>query len=42
MVFEYRVLRGIFGPKMDEVTEDWRRLHIKNFTKLIPRQITLG
>jgi hypothetical protein len=22
-----RVLRKIFGPKRDEVTEDWRRLH---------------
>jgi hypothetical protein len=21
------VLRGIFGPKMDEVTGEWRRLH---------------
>jgi hypothetical protein len=26
-VFEYRVLRKIFGPKMDKVTEQWRRLH---------------
>jgi hypothetical protein len=26
-VFENRVLRGIFGPKRDEVTEDWRKLH---------------
>jgi hypothetical protein len=26
-VFENRVLRGIFGPKRDEVTGDWRRLH---------------
>jgi hypothetical protein len=24
-VFEKRVLRKIFGPKRDEVTEDWRR-----------------
>jgi hypothetical protein len=27
-VFENRVLRKIFGPKRDEVTEGWRRLHI--------------
>jgi hypothetical protein len=27
MVFENRVLRKIFGPKRDEVTEEWRRLH---------------
>jgi len=26
-VFESRVLRGIFGPKRDEVTGEWRKLH---------------
>ena len=26
-VFESRLLRNIFGPKMDEVTGEWRRLH---------------
>jgi hypothetical protein len=26
-VFENRVLRGIFGPKMDKVTGGWRKLH---------------
>jgi hypothetical protein len=26
-VFENRVLRGIFGPKKDEVTGGWRKLH---------------
>ena len=26
-VFENRVLRRVFGPKRDEVTEDWRKLH---------------
>jgi hypothetical protein len=26
-VFENTVLRGIFGPKRDEVTGEWRRLH---------------
>jgi hypothetical protein len=26
-VFENRVLRIIFGPKRDEVTGDWRKLH---------------
>jgi hypothetical protein len=26
-VFENRVLRRIFGPKMDDVTGDWRKLH---------------
>jgi hypothetical protein len=28
-VFENRVLRRIFGPKRDEVTGQWRRLHNK-------------
>jgi hypothetical protein len=27
-VFENRVLRRIFGPKRDEVTGKWRKLHI--------------
>jgi hypothetical protein len=26
-VFENRVLRRIFGPKRDEETGEWRRLH---------------
>jgi hypothetical protein len=26
-VFENKVLRIIFGPKRDEVTGDWRKLH---------------
>jgi len=26
-VFENRVLMRIFGPKRDEVTRDWRKLH---------------
>jgi hypothetical protein len=26
-VFENRVLRRIFGPKRDEVTGKWRKLH---------------
>jgi hypothetical protein len=26
-VFENRVLRRIFGPKRDEVTGEWKRLH---------------
>jgi hypothetical protein len=30
-VFESRVLRGIFGPKRDEVTGECRRLHSDEF-----------
>jgi hypothetical protein len=26
-VFDNRVLRGIFEPKRDEVTREWRKLH---------------
>jgi len=26
-MFENRELRRIFGPKRDEVTREWRRLH---------------
>jgi hypothetical protein len=26
-VFENRVLRGMFGPKRDGVTGEWRKLH---------------
>jgi hypothetical protein len=28
-VFENRVLRRIIGPKRDEVTAEWRKLHYK-------------
>jgi hypothetical protein len=27
MLFKNRVLRRIFGPRRDEVTGDWRKLH---------------
>jgi hypothetical protein len=33
-VFENRVLRGIFGPKRDEVTGDWRKLHNEELYRL--------
>jgi hypothetical protein len=33
-VFENRVLRRIFGPKRDEVTEEWRRLHNEELNDL--------
>ena len=26
-MFENRVLRRVFGPKRDEVTAEWRKLH---------------
>jgi hypothetical protein len=30
-VFENRVLRRIFGPKRDEVTGEWRKLHSEEY-----------
>jgi hypothetical protein len=43
-VFENGVLRGIFGPKTDEVTGEWRKLHSEELHNLysspyITRQI---
>ena len=35
--FENWVLRGIFGPKHDEVTGEWRKLHNEK-----PHQIFFG
>jgi len=33
-VFENRVLRRIFGPKRDEVTREWRKLHNEDLNDL--------
>jgi len=33
-VFESRVLRRIFGPKRDEVTGEWRKLHNEELNDL--------
>ena len=33
-VFENMVLRRIFGPKWDEVTWEWRKLHIEELNDL--------
>jgi hypothetical protein len=30
IVFENLVLRRVFGPKREEVTEYWRKLHIED------------
>jgi hypothetical protein len=38
-VFENRVLRRIFGPKRNEVKEDWRKLQKENFIACSPLQI---
>ena len=33
-VFENRVLRRVFGPKRDEVTGEWRKLHNEELSDL--------
>ena len=33
-VFENMVLRGIFGPKRDEVRGEWRKLHNEELNDL--------
>jgi hypothetical protein len=41
-VFENRVLRRIIGPKREEVTGEWRKLHNENFIICTHPQISLG
>jgi len=33
-VFENRALRRIFGPRRDEVTREWRKLHYEELNDL--------
>jgi hypothetical protein len=33
-VFENRVLRRIFGPRRDEITGEWRKLHNEEINEL--------
>jgi hypothetical protein len=33
-LFENRVLRRVFGPKKDEVTGEWRKLHKEELNDL--------
>jgi hypothetical protein len=40
-VFESRVLRRIFGPRRDEVTGDWRKLHNEELHNSSPNIITM-
>jgi hypothetical protein len=37
-VFEKSVLRRVFGPKMDEVTGEWRKLHNEELNDLYSLQ----
>jgi hypothetical protein len=40
-VFENRMLRRIFGPKRDEVTEGWRKRHNEEFHSLYSSPSTI-
>jgi hypothetical protein len=40
--FENRVLKRIFGPKRDEVTGEWRKLHNGEFIFFTPHPIMCG
>ena len=33
-MFDNRVLRRVFGPRMDEVTGEWRKLHNEELSDL--------
>jgi hypothetical protein len=39
-VFENRVLRRIFGPKRDEVTGGWRKLHNEELCGNLPHMLS--
>ena len=41
-VYENKVLRRIFGPRRDEVPEDWRRLHNKELNDCSSHPISCG
>ena len=43
-VSENRVLRRVFGPKRDEVTGEWRKLHNEELNDLcsLPNIVRMG
>jgi hypothetical protein len=41
-VLENRELRRIFGPKREEVTREWRKLHVKKHNDLDSHTIFFG
>jgi hypothetical protein len=41
-VFENRVLRRVFGPQMDKVTGEWRKLHNEKLMICTPHPILFG
>ena len=41
-MFDNRVLRRVFGPKRDEVTEEWRKLYNEELSDLYPLPNIVG
>jgi len=41
-VFGNRVLRRVFGPKRDEVTGEWRKLHNEELSDLYSSSNIIG
>ena len=41
-VYENRVLRRIFGPKREEVTGEWRKLHNEELYDVLLTEYYLG
>ena len=41
-VFENRVLRRVFGPKRDEVTGEWKKLHYEELIICTAHPILFG
>jgi hypothetical protein len=41
-VFENRVVRRMFGPKRDEVTWEWRKVHNEGLRDLYPHPLLCG
>ena len=41
-VSENRVLSRMFGPKGDEVTGEWRKLHTDELNDLYSHQVSFG
>ena len=41
-MFEKRVMRSIFGRKRDEVSRQWRKLHIEEFNILYSSPTVIG
>jgi hypothetical protein len=42
MIFENKVLRRTFGPKTDEVTGEWRKLHNEELNDCTAHPLLFG